>query len=350
MRLLFLILRVPVPGSGAGEIKLRNEFARWAWMIWWPSSASLALAKSVLACSSSVLNPDCRNSRPISKSGWASPSSIKTIWSACLFCHDLFWLYQFARCWLLGQAFGRMKQLVAIAGEDNYTSWSLLGVNLCRRAWMTIHCMGHFGVKYDGWILWFFSCQAVKSASFPPIEELVALASFGLQPGMINLPRLWTLDTWRVKLAVLGSMRTPASEVTFVASWSTCMKVWQKHCPTSGMSWGQSLQLPWRSVPTTPMPLSWTTLQSRFLQRWCQSRRNPGRTNGKSWSTRTALGRNNVGCHQAQWRNTLTSMPCSHHLASLAAFHPSGEKLGLNSPAIFNFQATCFHVVCHHPK
>ena len=50
----------------------------------------------------------------------------------------------------LGQAFGRMKQLVAKAGEDNYTSWSVLGVDLCRRAWMSIHCMGRFANIWPG--------------------------------------------------------------------------------------------------------------------------------------------------------------------------------------------------------
>ena len=41
-----------------------------------------------------------------------------------------------------------MKQLVAKAGEDNYTSWSVLGVDVCRRAWMSIHCMGRFDVIF----------------------------------------------------------------------------------------------------------------------------------------------------------------------------------------------------------
>lgn len=45
-----------------------------------------------------------------------------------------------------------MKQLVAKAGEDNYTSWSVLGVDVCRRAWMSIHCVGRFDV------IFFFAC------------------------------------------------------------------------------------------------------------------------------------------------------------------------------------------------
>lgn len=40
------------------------------------------------------------------------------------------------------EAFGRMKQLVAEAGDDAYTSWSVLGVDVCRRAWQVLHCMG----------------------------------------------------------------------------------------------------------------------------------------------------------------------------------------------------------------
>ena len=60
-----------------------------------------------------------------------------------------FWVWCWSKClrmmmWLsnVSKAFDRIKALIAQSGEDHYTAWTLLGMNVCLKTWIRLHSMG----------------------------------------------------------------------------------------------------------------------------------------------------------------------------------------------------------------